>query len=183
LKRSIIKHGFSFPVFVWDGDKILDGHQRIYAVTRLMSEDGYTIDNIPVVDIEATDTAHAAEKLLLLNSKYGRMTERRLTDFAAAYGLDLESIAADLIIPDVDFGGLINDFEIEMIDGGGKMKSHNYGLEMLSGKIPISIIGVGGLCRREILQTVKEKLIESGATEGNDNGDILEQMFLYWINK
>lgn len=37
LKKSILAYGFSFPIFVWN-NKILDGHQRLAAVKRLVDE-------------------------------------------------------------------------------------------------------------------------------------------------
>lgn len=36
LKAAILKYGFSFPVFVWR-KSILDGHQRVQAVKRLIA--------------------------------------------------------------------------------------------------------------------------------------------------
>ena len=72
LERSIIKYGFSFPVFVW-GNKILDGHQRVYVVSEMI-KDGHAIGDIPIVEIEARDETEAAEKLLLINSHYAKMT-------------------------------------------------------------------------------------------------------------
>lgn len=36
LKISIVKYGFSFPIFVWNGN-ILDGHQRLKAVKKTIA--------------------------------------------------------------------------------------------------------------------------------------------------
>ena len=56
LKQSILKHGFSFPFFVWtDNQKqkhIIDGHQRL-SVLKDMCSDGYEVNSLPVVYIEA----------------------------------------------------------------------------------------------------------------------------------
>lgn len=71
LKNSILKYGFSFPVFCWkqkDKYYILDAHQRIKTLRKLISE-GYSIDNLPTCYIEAKDKKEAGEKLLLLNIK------------------------------------------------------------------------------------------------------------------
>jgi len=35
LRNQILKHGFSFPVFVW-GKQLLDGHQRIFVARSLV---------------------------------------------------------------------------------------------------------------------------------------------------
>jgi len=66
LKASIVKYGFSFPIFVWQ-TKILDGHQRLEAAKQLI-KDGYMIKGgkLPVVQIEADSDQEAAEKLLLI---------------------------------------------------------------------------------------------------------------------
>ena len=92
LKQSIIEYGFSFPVFVWDNNKILDGHTRIFVIRRLLKE-GFSIGNIPVVDIQAKDQTEAKEKLLILNSKYGKITEEGLSEFIDMSGIDFESLS------------------------------------------------------------------------------------------
>lgn len=99
LKDSIVKHGFSFPVIVW-GNKIIDGHQRVYATRQLLKE-GYTIGAVPVVKIEAQNDKEAAEKLLILNSNYARITEQGLMDFSAAFDIAVRDMA-ELSISDVD---------------------------------------------------------------------------------
>jgi len=108
LKHAIVKHGFSFPVFVW-GKKILDGHQRIAATKELLG-DGYTIGNIPIVEIEADDEATAAEKLLLLNSHYANITTGGLKDFIEATGVDINDIAGDLNIPELDIDAFVDGY-------------------------------------------------------------------------
>ena len=94
LRRSILKHGFAFPVFVW-GTHILDGHQRVF-VLRQMIDEGYLVDDIPVVEIKAKDRAEAAEKLLLLNSRFGEITDAGMIEFIEAFDLDLSSLELNL---------------------------------------------------------------------------------------
>ena len=104
LKRSLIKYGFSFPVFVW-GTEILDGHQRIFAAKDLIKS-GYTIGKIPVVEIEAKNKKEAGEKLLILNSEYGKKTNEGilsfLDDFEVIPDLDI------LEIPSIDFDEILD---------------------------------------------------------------------------
>lgn len=100
LKRSILKHGFSFPVMVW-GDKILDGHQRLFCVRELLKQ-GYDIADIPIVDIQADTDAEAAEKLLLINSHYAKITDEGLYEFLNEHSLDIGSLAGDLELPGID---------------------------------------------------------------------------------
>jgi hypothetical protein len=119
LKKSIIKYGFSFPVFVWE-NKILDGHQRLKAVKQLVS-DGYKIkdNNLPVVRIEAKNEKEAAEKLLLINSRYAKIDEGGFQVFTFDYKIDLGEIEELVEIPEIDFS--LPDFEPGGIDDQGKL--------------------------------------------------------------
>lgn len=109
LKSSIIKYGFSFPIFVWK-TKILDGHQRLEAAKQLI-KDGYMLKSgkLPVVQIEADSDQEAAEKLLLINSRYAQMTQAGFDAFVTDFDIDLSDFSGLLEIQEIDF-----DF-----DGGG----------------------------------------------------------------
>lgn len=102
IKLSIIKYGFSFPFFVWKSDKnyILDGHGRFETLCR-MQKDGYLIPDVPVVFVEAKDLKEAKQKLLRLNSQYGKMTKESVLEFAEDIDLNFDEIA----LPDtvIDF--------------------------------------------------------------------------------
>jgi len=96
--RSLIQHGFSFPMFIYkqkDVNYTIDGHGRLLALS-LMEENGYYINEegalvcggepwvippIPCVFIEAKDLAEAKVKLLKLNSEYGVITPAGFADF------------------------------------------------------------------------------------------------------
>ena len=106
LKRSILKYGFSFPVFVWKNN-ILDGHQRVFVTAELVKE-GYQIGDIPAVEIEAKDETEAAEKLLMLNSRYAKMTDDGLYEFLNTHNVDIENMFADLELPEIDMDGFIH---------------------------------------------------------------------------
>lgn len=112
LKRSVLRFGFSFPVFYVELDGknyILDAHQRIRTLKRMMSEDGYTIGKLPCSRIHAKDKIEAKEKLLALNSGYGRMETEGLHDFLKEDNIDIESIE-DYFNP-TEFD--IEDYKIE----------------------------------------------------------------------
>lgn len=98
IERSIKKHGFSFPFFVWKHDGInhvLDGHGRIGALQRLVAE-GENIPPLPVVYVDCKDEAEAKEILLKLNSQYGRMTAESVKEFLGDLKINFE----DLALPD-----------------------------------------------------------------------------------
>lgn len=108
IKLSIIKFGFSFPFFVWkSGTKnyILDGHGR-FATLCKMQKDGYIIPDLPVVEVKAKNKTEAKEKLLRLNSAYGKMTKESVLEFV---GGDFEIKAEEIALPDtvIDFSDQI----------------------------------------------------------------------------
>lgn len=66
-----------------------------------MQKDGYLIPDVPVVFVEAKDLKEAKQKLLRLNSQYGKMTKESVLEFAEDIDLNFEEIA----LPDsvIDF--------------------------------------------------------------------------------
>lgn len=83
IKKSIRRHGFAFPFFVWSYggvNHVLDGHGRIQALKQ-MEKDGEAIPPLPVVYIDCRDEAEAKELLLKLNSHYGQMTADSVLEF------------------------------------------------------------------------------------------------------
>lgn len=117
LKGSILKYGFSFPVFVWENN-IIDGHQRVMTVLELLKTGEYEIDDVPVVDIEAMDKREAAEKLLVLNSQYAKMTYEGLYEFGTTMEIDFESVALDLNLPDIDIENFLEGYVRDVPPGG-----------------------------------------------------------------
>ena len=95
IQKSIKKHGFSFPFFVWKKGKanwVLDGHGRLGALRR-MAAGGEAIPPLPVVYVKCKDEAEAQEILLKLNSQYGKMTAESVNDFLGDLEIDFEDLA------------------------------------------------------------------------------------------
>ena len=110
LKRLIIKRGFSFPVFVWDNNKILDGHQRLHVLSRMIDSGDFELkDKIPVCDIEADTEKEAAEKLLELQGSYGEITSDGLASFVENMDIDINEIIENLEMPNINIGEFINN--------------------------------------------------------------------------
>jgi len=105
LKASILKYGFSFPIFCYKQKEthwILDAHQRLKTL-KLLQEDGYYIPDLPTVFIEAKDKREAKEKLLQLNSNYGKFTDEGLYEFMNEPGFEIDSaLLKDIDLPDID---------------------------------------------------------------------------------
>jgi len=104
LKKSILRHGITFPFFVWQNDGvnfILDGTQRD-RVLRKMAADSYEIPALPCALIEAKDRKEAAEKILLISSQYGKMTEETLDEFLSENDLSFLELSDELELPAID---------------------------------------------------------------------------------
>lgn len=109
LKASMIKFGFSFPVFMWiEPDTqikwAIDGHQRNFRVIPKMTQEGFIFPPLPAVIIHAKDKKEAKEKLLVLNSRYGEITQDGFTDFINEEGSELieEDLEDYVEIPEFD---------------------------------------------------------------------------------
>lgn len=96
--RSIKKHGFSVPFFIYRKGKTnycLDGHNRIESLQRLVAA-GEKLPPLPVVYINCKNDAEAKELLLKINSQYGHMTADSVREFLGDLKIDFE----DLALPD-----------------------------------------------------------------------------------
>lgn len=107
--KSIEKHGFSFPFFVWkhdDKNLVLDGHGRLRAL-QIMRDNGISIDEVPVVYVDVKNEKEAKDLLLRLNSQYGKMTKQSVSEFI---GQDFDLNLDDYQLPafNLDFS---NPFE------------------------------------------------------------------------
>jgi hypothetical protein len=104
LKRSIVRHGVTFPFFVWRDNGtnwILDGTQRDNVLSKMVA-DGYHCPPLPCALIEAKDKKEAAEKILLISSQYGRMTEESLDEFLSENDLSFLELSNELELPAID---------------------------------------------------------------------------------
>lgn len=108
LKRSIIEHGFSFPVevAVIDGRAygILDGHQRLRTVREMVLREGYILPGgrLPVCFTQCRDREQAGRLILHAISQYARVQEEGLYSFAHDFKIDPKSLVSDFDIPDFD---------------------------------------------------------------------------------
>ena len=113
IKLSICKFGFSFPFFIWkSGNKnyLIDGHGR-FATLCKMQKDGYLIPPLPVVYIQCKNKTEAKQKLLRLNSQYGKMTKESVLEFAEDIDLNFDEIALpDSVIDFTDDTDAVEDF-------------------------------------------------------------------------
>jgi hypothetical protein len=99
---SILKHGWSFPFFIWkNGDvkHVFDGHGRMKALEKLESR-GITVPLLPASYIFAESEQQAKIKLLKLNTRCGSLTEAGYALFTADMSsIDLDGVSIYFDIP------------------------------------------------------------------------------------
>lgn len=114
LWHAIETKGFRFPVFLWqDHDFILDGHQRIF-VLKDMLKAGFSIGDIPCVEIQAESEKEAKELVLLISSRYGKITDEGVYEFISTAGIDFESLKRDIDFPEIN----LDRFELSYFKDG-----------------------------------------------------------------
>ena len=133
LKRSILKHGITFPFFIWQDNGtnfILDGTQRDRVLRKLAAE-GYHIPALPCAIITAKDKREACEKILLISSQYGKMTNESLYEFISKNELEFLELEEMLDLPQIKLeefkiGWLQEpDFEPASADEQGRLDKKN----------------------------------------------------------
>ena len=128
LKQSILRHGITFPFFVWQNNGknfILDGTQRDRVLAR-MADEGFHIPALPCALIEAKNRKEAAEKILLISSQYGKMTNNWLEQFLAENDLDLMELNDELELPSIDLEFFRDaDFQPVSADDQGRLDKKN----------------------------------------------------------
>jgi len=99
---SILKHGWSFPFFVWihkETKYILDGHRRKEALQRIEAR-GITVPLLPAAYIHAESMKEARIKLLILNARYGALTEAGYKLFTKDMSsVELEGVTIKFDVP------------------------------------------------------------------------------------
>jgi DNA modification methylase len=113
-KKSILQYGWSFVLYYWnDGKKkwIIDGHNRCEVLSRLEAE-GYIIPPIPAIEVFCKNRKEAKQKLLRLNSTFGRLSKESVLEFAEDIDLNFDEIALpDTVIDFTDQSGEIAETE------------------------------------------------------------------------
>ena len=112
-KKSILKYGWSFVLYYWNDGKtkwIIDGHNRV-TVLKQLEKDGYFIPPIPAIEVFCKDRKEAKEKLLRLNSTFGKLTKESVLEFAEDIDLNFDEIALpDSVIDFTDDADAVEDF-------------------------------------------------------------------------
>lgn len=152
LKKSITDNGFLFPLFIWkDKNIILDGKSRYVALNQLKNE-GYEIPEIPIVYVDAKDEFEAREKVLQVNSRYGKITEGSLGYFSKDCEINLSDL--NIHLDKINFDG---DYKNIVADRGKKIV---FGSEEnnVTTSVPLDI---GSSYEQEVAETPQGKSVDN----------------------
>ena len=149
LRNQILELGFSEPITVWICDEdeayyILNGHQRLRALTRMIEEEGFEEIDVPISFADARNKEEAKRMVLSLASQYGTVTEKGLFEFLQETGIPLEDLSEKFRLPEIDVPKFIDNFFPNDIDAGdiggvapvqatseGPGRSHSSGVKMV----------------------------------------------------
>lgn len=105
LRRAILEDGFSFAIHAWQHKKkwfILDGHQRLKVVKKLIEEEGYAPMSLPVVPVKADSYDQAKRKLLTAASNYGQGNPEGLAAFLKDANISADELSGLVSISGID---------------------------------------------------------------------------------
>ncbi len=136
LSAEITKTGFAFAPHAWKNpdDKkwyLLDGHQRVKTIARLV-EQGYNIDKLPIVSVQAKSFKEAKRRVLQASSQYGEMTNQGLYNFMLKNDITFDEIVGSFELPTIDLSNLNslfvppNDDEHKLATGSQEISSEQF---------------------------------------------------------
>lgn len=113
-RESILENGFCFAVHVWKNkgkNYIIDGHQRVFALTQLVEHEGYKCPPLPVALVKAKTFQEAKMKVLAGVSLYGQINELNLEKYLKGNKIDLSKLAAQFEFPNLDITEFMSKFD------------------------------------------------------------------------
>lgn len=105
LRKQILTTGFSAPLIVWRNDAklhVMDGHQRLEVIRRMVQDEGFKCPPLPVDWVEAISIQEAYRKCLSFSANYGSHNQQGIYEMMKGGGLQFDDVAA---LPfDIDMG-------------------------------------------------------------------------------
>lgn len=119
LKNTIIRRGFSVPVYVWEDKQgvkhLLDGHQR----RRVLTTEGWN-EPIPYLLIPAENLQEAMARLLEITSQYATIDVDGFMEYISKYELNEEEVYSSTSFDAFRFTG--NETEDQTPDSNDESK-------------------------------------------------------------
>jgi len=121
LRNEIVRLGFTSPVYLYEDlktgrtMKVIDGHQRIKTVSKMMKEEGFKFEGIPVIYVKADSLAQAMEMLLGFVSQYGHVTMDGLVQFMEDQKFQIDDIEKRFSLPALNLNDLRRRLSLDEI--------------------------------------------------------------------
>lgn len=116
LRKLILELGFTHPVAVWkSGGKfyMLDGHQRVGVIRKMVAEEGFACPPLPVVHVDAENLTEAKRKLLAMSSQFGRIEGDGLYNFLQDIHFEAPEILTDFRLADFSARDFLDEFFVD----------------------------------------------------------------------
>lgn len=135
LRKLILKHGFASPIDVWSTEQkddsgsffyILDGHQRLKTVQRMIAEEGYVCHVLPVTLTHAPDFKSAKEICLGMASVFGKMNSVNLHKFLENSKIEADKLVNEFSLPDLNAQKFLNEFFTNVKGGETEQQAEVY---------------------------------------------------------
>lgn len=111
LSKEIIKTGFAFAPHAWKNPKdkrwyLVDGHQRIKTIRRLMNQSGFRVPKIPIVPVRAKSYAEAKRRVLQAAAQFGEINPKGLATFMKESQVTFDDFKASFEFPTIEIEDL-----------------------------------------------------------------------------
>jgi hypothetical protein len=110
IKSSIVKFGFMEPISTWEDQGrlyILNGHQRLAAVKRMIENEKFDPVELPINIIKAKSYKDAKLRVLALTSEYGTMTQDGAVNFLADLDVSIDELEKFVNLRQVDLSDVM----------------------------------------------------------------------------
>lgn len=177
LAKVLTAHGWRVPLTVsLLSGYLVRGHGRFLAA-KFLGETEVPVDYQKYSSIAEEDADRVAD------NEIARLAERD-DKLLAELITEMDDGDFDLSLLGLDEEDLYSFLEdsIEVFESKGAIGNRNYG-NASGSKIPINILGIGGMIDGVLMEKVKGKLCDNGASEELDNGKQLADIFKKWISE
>lgn len=116
LKKQVLDLGFSEPVSVWkNGGKyyLLNGHQRLRTVGRMVRDEHYECPPLPVSFVDAVDLNEAKRKVLALTSQFGKIEKDGFYEFLQGTDIEPDELFENYRFPEVDLAAFTEEYFVD----------------------------------------------------------------------
>lgn len=107
IRKQILELGFAEPIAVWNDKSqnlmyVLNGHQRLTAIKKMVNEEGFTCPPLPVSWVEAKTLSEAMKLVLSLGSSFGKTGPQGLHDFMGHAKISMQDVRDSFHFPEIN---------------------------------------------------------------------------------